>query len=344
MVNLSQESGRGGRDGQRSESIVVIRRSWLDQQLEARAKKARETNAADTTTATTATTAAATTTTTTTTTTKQQRQRQHEREREEAQWAWDDDVVEFAEGKCCRREVLDREMDGSMERFGCIEGEEVCDVCYQQQVERDVRELAEMDGFEFDDEEKEGIRGEQEEEEAAEADYQRSQRIIRQVETERILQVMRESREVSEFEDILAEWDGCCMVCRIDGRDEAYHSMDECPQKGLKIWDNMKQGIEAVQDEMFAKKQFAKFSACYECGLPQAICKQWEAASDDGRLFKRVRGGRCQYNGLLVRIFVAQRVQAVDSWAEKVGKMMERDGIDIYKGNQMAKLYEWLGG
>ncbi|KAH6867692.1 RecQ helicase [Thelonectria olida] len=270
LVNLSQESGRGGRDGQRSESIVVIRRS----------------------------------------------------EREEAQWAWDDDVVEFAEGKCCRREVLDREMDGSMERFGCIEGEEVCDVCYQQQ----------------------GIRGEQEEEEAAEADYQRSQRIIRQVETERILQVMRESREVSEFEDILAEWDGCCMVCRIDGRDEAYHSMDECPQKGLKIWDNMKQGIEAVQDEMFAKKQFAKFSACYECGLPQAICKQWEAASDDGRLFKRVRGGRCQYNGLLVRIFVAQRVQAVDSWAEKVGKMMERDGIDIYKGNQMAKLYEWLGG
>ncbi|KAH7108646.1 P-loop containing nucleoside triphosphate hydrolase protein, partial [Dactylonectria macrodidyma] len=45
------------------------------------------------------------------------------------EWAWDDDVIEYAEGKRCRREVLDREMDGNKDRIGCVEGEEACDVC-----------------------------------------------------------------------------------------------------------------------------------------------------------------------------------------------------------------------
>lgn len=334
LVNLAQESGRGGRDGQKSESVVVIRRSWLEQQLGARARKAGE-GAAGTTAA--GTTAAATTMT------KQQQERQQEREREEAQWAWDDDVVEFAEGKCCRREVLDREMDGSMERFGCIEGEELCDVCCRQQVERDMQELAEMDGFEFDDEEKEGIRGEQEEEEAAEADYQRSQRTIRQVETERTLQVMRETQEVSDFEDMLAQWDGCCIACMVKGRGDTHHSMDECPRKGSSTWDNIKQGIEAVQREMFTKRRFARFAACYECGLPQAVCRQWEAASDDARLFRRARAQECQYKGLLIGIFVAQRIRALDTWAGDIGRMMGSDEVDIRNPKQMAGLYEWLG-
>jgi superfamily II DNA helicase RecQ len=35
LVDLAQESGRGGRDGGRSESRMVIRRSWLAQQVEA---------------------------------------------------------------------------------------------------------------------------------------------------------------------------------------------------------------------------------------------------------------------------------------------------------------------
>jgi hypothetical protein len=42
-------------------------------------------------------------------------------------------MIEFVEGKRCRREVLDREMDGNVDRVGCAEGEEVCDVCREQQ-------------------------------------------------------------------------------------------------------------------------------------------------------------------------------------------------------------------
>jgi hypothetical protein len=56
---------------------------------------------------------------------------------------------------------------------------------------------------------------------AAEADYQKSQRAIRQVEAE----------EVGRFKDILAEWGGSCGVCKIERADEVYHEMEACPRK-----------------------------------------------------------------------------------------------------------------
>jgi superfamily II DNA helicase RecQ len=102
MVDFVQESGRGGRDGQKSESVVCIRQSWLEQQREKRDKQEGYG--------------------------WQQRQ----------EWDWDKDVIEFVDGNRCRREVLDREMDGNIDRFGCEEDEEMCDVCWEQQRARDV--------------------------------------------------------------------------------------------------------------------------------------------------------------------------------------------------------------
>ncbi|KAI8682258.1 hypothetical protein NCS56_00348100 [Fusarium sp. Ph1] len=58
LVSLVQESGRGGRDGRKSESVVVIRRSWLTQQTEAGSGQ--------------------------------------EQAGQQDEWAWDRDVIEFA--------------------------------------------------------------------------------------------------------------------------------------------------------------------------------------------------------------------------------------------------------
>ncbi|KAG8664638.1 uncharacterized protein FPOAC1_013418, partial [Fusarium poae] len=174
------ESGRGGRDRRKSESVVVIRRSWLEQQ-----------------------------------------QRQQPQE-EQKGWAWDKDTVEYVGGSRCRREVLDREMDGFIDRFGCEEEEEeMCDVCRElverramvgptggnneeRQREESIVEEAEEEADAVLEREVE-VEEETAAEAAAEADYDRSRRLIRQVETERRLQVMREAEEVGRFEDILAE-------------------------------------------------------------------------------------------------------------------------------------------
>ncbi len=297
LVDFVQESGRGGRDGRRSESVVVVRRSWLEQQGEGR---------------------------------KTQRRRA-----EEEDWAWEEDAVEFIEGRCCRREVLDREMDGRTDRFGCAEGEEACDVCQGQQMARDLTELAETDGV-GPDEEEEMVGA------AVEADYQRMRQLIQQVEAERTSQVMQEAREVGEFEDLLAEWAGCCAVCKLEDSVEVGHEMEDCPKKDTPTWVHMQQGTRAVLEEMMGRRRFALYSACFGCGLPQAICVGWEAASEDGRLFRRT-GQKCQDSDVLFRIFVAQRVRARTWWAVAIGQMTKTEVSEVEDAEQMDKLYGWLG-
>src|SRR5271168_3407527 len=53
-----------------------------------------------------------------------------------------DDIVDFVGGYICRRVIMDQVMDGRMDRIGCEEGEEQCDVCGRQaRVERCSQEL-----------------------------------------------------------------------------------------------------------------------------------------------------------------------------------------------------------
>ena len=42
-----------------------------------------------------------------------------------------EDIVDFMAGYNCRRVIMDRVMDGRMDRVGCEEGEEACDVCWR---------------------------------------------------------------------------------------------------------------------------------------------------------------------------------------------------------------------
>ncbi|KAF4473075.1 ATP-dependent DNA helicase Q1 [Fusarium albosuccineum] len=153
LEDFVQESGRGGRDGKKSESVVVIRRTWIQQQQE-REREGGGQAAGDMP--------------------------------DQKEWAWDKDAVEFAEGKCCRRVVLDREMDGSIDRFGCGEGEETCDICREEEMVWHTAELAEGGELEAM-EAREAVE---------EADYQRSRRLGQQVEAEGKLQAMEEAVEI----------------------------------------------------------------------------------------------------------------------------------------------------
>lgn len=327
LRNFVQESGRGGRDGERSESAVVVRRSWLRRQTEALAKaKARRTAAAERKEATEETEA---------TESKTGHvmwkgvwggeSRAEGCDRTTGQDGWDEDVVEFAEGKCCRREVLDREMDGNMERIGCAEGEEQCDVCGGQQLKMDLRELEEDEGWmgEEDEEEEEMKRAE------VEADFARSQQLIRMTETERMLTAMKEAGDAREFEKQLDEWAGCCVACKIGGRDEMYHKTEECTEKESGTWGKVMEGMKTVKSEMFDKRRFANYSACFICGLPQAICRRWAIVGDDGRRFQMARGGKCQYEGVLVQMYVGLGIRLGERWGVEISKMMEADGVQI---------------
>ncbi|KJZ70997.1 hypothetical protein HIM_09608 [Hirsutella minnesotensis 3608] len=101
-----QESGRAGRDGARSKAVVVCRkpgRPGQDARSAERAKGGR-------------------------------------RDQKEG-GTWEGAVEEFVEGKWCRRQVLDRVMDGWLGRQGCEADEEACDICTRRHWESMVEEL-----------------------------------------------------------------------------------------------------------------------------------------------------------------------------------------------------------
>lgn len=103
IPNFVQESGRGGRDGAGSGSVVVVGRGWLCGQCGEGGGKGKSTS----------------------------------------EGGWEAEAIAFVEGKRCRREVLDSTMDRVVDRVGCEGGEAACDVCEGQRMQQDITEFAE---------------------------------------------------------------------------------------------------------------------------------------------------------------------------------------------------------
>lgn len=55
----------------------------------------------------------------------------------------------------------------------------------------------------------------------------------------------------------------------------------------------MGDAVALMEEEMFDKKRIKRFSGCFGCGMPQAICPEWVTADDDGGRFARDAGGQC---------------------------------------------------
>lgn len=86
------------------------------------------------------------------------------------------------------------------------------------------------------------------------------------------------------------------------------------------------------QEETMTRKRFAI----------AAICERWEAASKHMWLFRRVRGRKRQYKGVLFRIMVAQRVRGDEWWQYHIGQMMG-EKVEFSDKEQISRIYRWLG-
>ena len=82
MRDYAQESGRAGRDGIKSEAVIL-----QGYRISSSGRKTKEKG-----------------------------------------WKIEAGMKEFIDGKTCKRVVMDREMDGRVDRVGCEVGEERCDV------------------------------------------------------------------------------------------------------------------------------------------------------------------------------------------------------------------------
>jgi superfamily II DNA helicase RecQ len=236
---------------------------------------------------------------------------------------WEDVVVEYVEGTRCRRAVLDEVMDGWTGRLSCVEAEEICDVCKRRGVYVEEEEAEQV----VDDE--------------IEADIRRQQRLGRFEGWMAERETMEEGREVEGFREQLASWAGCCVVCRLGGAEEDCHEMDECPRQNEEKWATVELGIRTIEEEMFQRRRLERFSGCFQCGLPQAICERWVAADEDGGMFTQLGGGNCQYQGLIAKVYAGVYTYCTEEAEEVMRAMMGRDELD---GKLGLEWYTWLGG
>lgn len=275
LRDYAQESGRAGRDGARSEAVIV------------QAGQGRSAGG--------------------------------DRGREES---WFDDGMEEFLGPRCRRVVLDRVMDGWAERTGCEEGEEACDLCAGKREAKAEAAEAQV---------------------AEEADtelnlFLRAQEEPRAAERRQAAETRKQGDEVDAFRRQLESW-ACCLVCRVERDEEQGHEMGACPMQGTEAWEACRDGLEVIEEEMFRKKRFERYSGCFYCGLPQGLCDRWAATDDDGGRFARAEGGSCQYEGVLVRMYVGLMFIRGEAGLAAVREMAERDGVD----SDVVSWYKWLG-
>ncbi|KAK6591445.1 hypothetical protein H4I95_12198 [Botrytis cinerea] len=342
MRNYSQESGRAGRDGKRSDAIILMpvgRQEALQKAHEQAQRRPAKFHISMTV---------------------------KEKQRIEQQ-----KVERFVSGAACRRVYLDGEMDGRMDRVRCADEEERCDVCQASDAMMDEleaqqqayihREQEKQDRFTdsaihmptssipFPEVPRDGVH-------SSDGPFPRSppgyspRRTVsfdqgfmadRISQGERVtfqsqqsqrqqprVQVQARNRhagcEVWDLENRLDQWVGKCPLCyvrRCTGSPVDFrHTLDKCvdPEQEL-----VRTEVQALQ-----QIQFQEYASCYDCGVAQQVCTRWEEIPEGNRKFERIQGGVCQYEGIVrpvvAAIMVAGPFEVVN---QEVWSYMRAEGI-----------------
>ena len=219
------------------------------------------------------------------------------------------DMERFLWGSGCRREMLDMVMDGSRQRDRCQEGEAACDRCAEQAAAEAA--LDEVDN--------------------SEELTQIRQQVVRQEERDR-MEARERARAAAEksgrLAEVLASWAGRCVMCRASGRSRQEHGLEECAEplanKVLRLVQRARQAM-----------QYAEYSACFDCGVPQALCESWVARDgvgdgdeheldhvNDNGMLRRTGERRCQWGGIIME---ATQAMLVAPWFRDVASSIVRD-------------------
>ncbi|KAK6591982.1 hypothetical protein H4I95_11932 [Botrytis cinerea] len=342
MRNYSQESGRAGRDGKRSDAIILMpagRQEALQKAHEQARRRPAKFHISMTV---------------------------KEKQRIEQQ-----KVERFVSGAACRRVYLDGEMDGRMDRVRCADEEERCDVCQASDAMMDEleaqqqayihREQEKQDRFTdsaihmptssipFPEVPSDGVHSSDGPFPSSPPGYSQSRAVSfdqgfmadRISQGERVIfqsqqsqrqqprvQVQARNRqagcEVWDLENRLDQWVGKCPLCyvrRCTGSPVDFrHTLDKCvdPEQEL-----VRTEVQALQ-----QIQFQEYASCYDCGVAQQVCTRWEEIQEGNRKFERIKGGVCQYEGIVrpvvAAIMVAGPFEVVN---QEVWSYMRAEGI-----------------
>ena len=339
MRNYSQESGRAGRDGKRSEAIILMpigRQEALQKAHEQAQRRPGQFHISMTV---------------------------KEKQRIEQQ-----KVERFVSGAGCRRVCLDREMDGRIDRVRCEDEEERCDVCQASDAMIDDLEAQRQAYIQREQEKQDRLidsainmptssvpfpkaesnssqgpipgsspPGSQESPVSVDQGFmadrisqgervmfqsQQSQRQRRRVQAQ--AQNQQAGCEVWDLENRLDQWVRKCPLCYVrkctGSPVDFRHRLDECVDP--------EQELVRTEVQVLQRIQFQEYASCYDCGVTQQVCTRWEEIREGNRKFERIKGGVCQYEGIVrpvvAAIMVAGPLEVVD---QEVWSYMRAEGI-----------------
>jgi RecQ family ATP-dependent DNA helicase len=300
LLDYAQESGRAGRDGQRSEAVVIAHEGgqWRAKDSEEEMQQARVWQLVDGVEG------------------RATCRRVildgylDRRERERTQ-------CEEGEAKCdvCRggqesEEESEEEMDGDCDRN---RGEE--------------EEGEEEEGGENSEVEREAARQKAEEKRREQRVVFEQQRQERRGPRQRwMAERQQEFGEVEWLERQLAWWVNRCGVCEGAGDIDSGHDIRQCRRAdGISIAEMVRQVDKEIRYEQYA--------ACYGCGVPQAVCNTWEDNEKGG--YRKVQGRACQYRGVLTGSIYGISMGYPEigvRWAERLHALVVDGQAGVYLG------------
>ena len=244
-----------------------------------------------------------------------------------------DSKADFEQEEEDEQEGEDKQEEGSEQ-----EGQEVeVDIEDDRQEVEDDRQEVEDDGQEVEDDGQEvetnDLAREEFEEEKRQQEALRWQRV-----EERVVEGIR----VQGLEEFFELWQGSCMICLAKRRLAVGHnSWKEC-QVEVGERESMAKAIRFV-----GQVHLEKWAGCSFCLIPQAVCHLWEEDGTRGPMRqKRVGGGRCQFDGVLIEITTAllwfRGDGELDKWLlEQVRKSSTIREIEGFDNWERVKI--WLG-
>lgn len=255
------------------------------------------------------------------------------------------EIQDFIQARC-RRVVLDRVMDRRYNREQCEEGEEVCDMCQESQRQNQLRQAQErilstleegsdtasgQDDIEFEEGSdaacgQDDIEFEQQQSQRSWVDFH-----VREVKQE-------EAYAVEELERQLRRFQQRCAFCYAQGKTgSGGHRLADCSiGQASQVRVHCREFIKAVRK----KKTIEEYSCCLYCYVPQAICQHWKAKGEGGR-WEKDPTKDCQFKGVIIEGFWSMVFiwgeRGVREWLEEWSR---QDGYDI--DNDEGRL-RWLG-
>jgi len=191
-------------------------------------------------------------------------------------------------------------------------------------------ESNEWEGVPFDDsgvvidEKEEGLRRE----------FEEQKRLEEATRWARIEEKIQNGIEVDKYIDTLDEWQGNCVICKAKGtQGDIGHDWRECSYERSEIG-KMERVLGTIE-----QIPFERYSGCSFCRVPQKVCHLWEEDNVRGPIrFKRRKGGKCQYEGVLLP--VAAAIQSF-RWDDRMALWLEKEQESVGYEELYPELDTW---